>query len=117
MVSSRIRSDGPPGPITRDLPIPEALFKGEAVGSPWRTRSHGLRGGLARFGSGCGGARVLAVDQHSVVHDDDDVGPAVAVNVAEGQVAGLERIAHVAEVFPFEDPERDGVDEILVAGE
>ena len=36
-------------------------------------------------------ARVLAVDEDAVVDDEDEVGAAVAVDVADGQVAGLDR--------------------------
>src|SRR5262249_48594278 len=70
-----------------------------------------------RDGLGAGrGAGVLAIDKHAIVNNNDDIDAAVAVDVAEGEVARLDRVAHVAEGLPLEDAEVGGGDQVLVPG-
>ena len=40
--------------------------------------------------------------------DQDEVGPAVAVDVADGEVAGLDQVVDVAEGLALEDLEGEG---------
>ena len=61
-------------------------------------------------------AGVLAEDHDAVVDDQDDVGPAVAVHVADGHVARFDDIADVAKRLALEDLEGDRRDQLRVAG-
>ena len=86
---------------------------GDAVRSG--PRSGGDRRFLAGFGQGLAG--VLPIDEDAVVDDQDDVGPAVAIHVTDGHVARLDRIAGIAEVLALENLERDGREQLRIAGE
>ena len=48
--------------------------------------------------------------------EEDDVGPAVTVDVAEGDVSGLERVEAVAKGFPLEDFEAEPAAQVARAG-
>src|SRR4051794_36580748 len=61
-------------------------------------------------------ARVLPVDQDAVVDNQDEVGAAVAVDVAEDQVAGLDGVAAAAEGLALEDLEDEPALQVGLAG-
>ena len=88
-------------------------FRSTASGL-WLCGNRRFFAGLARFCRRFPG--ILAVDQHAIVDDEDDVGAAVAVDVADGHVARFDQVADVAERLTLEDFEGDRRQQFLVAG-
>src|SRR5262249_43521734 len=87
------------------------LYRAESAGTDARAMGAAGRASLSFIVADLAG--ILAVDQDTVVDDEDEIVAAVAVDIADGKVARLDEGTRVAEALALEDAEGQGALEVV----